>query len=168
MARADAGLPDAVPDQDLHWLAGLLEGEGSFFPGPPSAPRRPVLQVSMTDEDVVARAAAMFGRKVGRWQSPNREWQPTYIVRVTGGKAVAWMTALRPLMGVRRRTQIDRALASYDPKPAALLDDAAARTALDLIAAGTTVRDVATRFGTSIWCIYDLRGGRTHKHLPRP
>jgi hypothetical protein len=27
---------------------------------------------------------------------------------------------------------------------------------------------VAERFGTSIWCIYDLRLGRTHAHLARP
>ncbi|HEV2787579.1 MAG TPA: hypothetical protein VGV67_14370, partial [Solirubrobacteraceae bacterium] len=134
----------------------------------PSAPRHPVLALSMTDEDVVARAGEMFGRKVGRWESPNRQWQPTYIVRVTGAKAVAWMIALRPLMGRRRRAQIDRAVASYEPRPVAILDGAAAGAALELIARGATVRDVAKRFGTSIWCIYDLRSGRTHKHLPRP
>ena len=71
-------------------------------------------------------------------------------------------------MGERRRGQIDRALASYDPRPVALLDDAGASRALDLLASGRTVRAVAQQFGTSVWCIYDLRGGRTHKHLPRP
>jgi hypothetical protein len=30
------------------------------------------------------------------------------------------------------------------------------------------VRRVAERFGASIWCIYDLRLGRTHTHLERP
>lgn len=168
MGHATPGLPHEVSDQDLHWLAGLLEGEGSFFPGPPSAPRRPVLQVSMTDEDIVARAGAMFGRKISRWQSPNRQWQPTYFLRVTGAKAVAWMTALRPLVGSRRRMQIDRALASYEPKPSAILDAAAASAALELLASGVAVGKVAEQFGTSIWCIYDLRAGRTHKHLPRP
>lgn len=92
----------------------------------------------------------------------------TYLVRVTGAKAVAWMTALRPLMSKRRRTQIDRALASYDPRPVALLDDDSASRALALLASGSSVRDVAAQFGTSVWCIYDLRGGRTHKHVPRP
>ena len=33
---------------------------------------------------------------------------------------------------------------------------------------GESVRQVAERFGTSIWCIYDLRLGRTHTHLARP
>ena len=77
------------------------------------------------------------------------------------------MTALHPLMGERRRAQIDRAVASYAPRPIALLDDATARGALGLLAAAADVRQVAERFGTSVWCIYDLRGGRTHKHLPR-
>ena len=121
----------------------------------------------MTDEDVVTRVATMFGRKVGRWQSGKAREQPVFLVRITGAKAVAWMTALHPLMGDRRRMQIDRALGSYAPTPVALLDDATAVEALRLLAAGSTVREVAERFGTSVWCIYDLRGGRTYKHLTR-
>lgn len=162
------GFPPDTPHQDLHWLAGLLEGEGSFLPGPPSAHRYPVVALQMTDEDVVARVARMFGRKVGRWQSGNAREQPVFLVRITGAKAVAWMTALRPLMGERRRAQIDRAVASHAPTPTARLDEATAREALDLLSAGSTVREVAERFATSIWCIYDLRLGRTHKHIPRP
>lgn len=162
------GFPYGVSNQDLHWLAGLLEGEGSFHAGPPSAPRYPVVALQMTDEDVVTRVATLFGRKVGRWESGHARERPVFLVRITGSKAVAWMTALHPLMGERRRMQIDRAVASYEPKPVALLDDAAAQRALGLLASGSSVREVAERFGTSVWCMYDLRGGRTHKHLARP
>jgi hypothetical protein len=162
------GYPDAVAVHELPWLAGLLEGEGSFLKGPPSAPRYPVLALQMTDEDVVARVAAMFDRKLGRWQSRHAREQPVFLVRITGAKAVAWMTALRPLMGERRQLQIDRAVASHAPTPTARLDEAMARQALNLLATGTTVRAVAERFGTSIWCIYDLRLGRTHKQVARP
>ena len=130
MTPPPLGFPSDTPHRDLHWLAGLLEGEGSFLAGPPSAPRYPVVALQMTDEDVVARVARMFGRKVGRWQSGNAREQPVFLVRITGAKAVAWMTALHPLMGDRRRMQIDRALASYAPKPVALLDDATASEAL--------------------------------------
>ena len=165
---SSGGYPDDVESTDLHWLAGLLEGEGSFLVGPPSAPRYPVLALQMTDEDVVARVATMFGRKLGRWQSRHAREQPVFLVRITGAKAVAWMTTLRPLMGERRRAQIDRAVASHAPTPTARLDDTSARQALSLLAAGGTVREVAERFGTSIWCIYDLRLGRTHKQIARP
>lgn len=68
------------------------------------------------------------------------------MVRVTGAKAAAWMTALRPLMGRRRRDRIDRALASYEPRPSALLDDGSARAALALLQSGGSVREVARRF----------------------
>jgi hypothetical protein len=167
MATSRRGYPDDVAERDRYWLAGLLEGEGSFLKGPPSAPRYPVLALQMTDEDVVARVAAMFDRKMGCWQPRDERWLPTYLVRITGAKAVAWMCVLRPLMGQRRQAQIDRAVASYEPKPSALLTDLAASRALKLLGEGRSVREVAEHFGTSVWCIYDLRGGRTHKDLSR-
>jgi transposase len=71
-------------------------------------------------------------------------------------------------MGRRRRQQIDRAIASYGPDPRRLLTDERATEALARLARGESVRQVAERFGASIWCIYDLRLGRTHGHLARP
>lgn len=70
-------------------------------------------------------------------------------------------------MGGRRRKQIERAVASYEPRPVALLNDGSASEALGMLVSGFSVREVAERFGTSVWCIYDLRHGRTHEHLPR-
>src|SRR5262245_20148534 len=42
-----------------YWLAGLLEGEGAFMVTKQGQQPRPV--VSMTDEDVIARVAEMWG-----------------------------------------------------------------------------------------------------------
>ena len=78
------------------------------------------------------------------------------------------MKRLRSLMGTRRRAQIDRAIASYAPDPLRVLDDARALEALKRLAAGESVKEVAERFCTSIWSIYDLRLGRTYPHLKRP
>ena len=128
----------------------------------------PVISVNMTDEDVVARLGRIFGRKVHVVRPRNARWQTSYQVRVTGAGAVRLMTLLRPLMGLRRQGQIDRALACYAPRPSALLTDDTARAALGALAAGDSVKVVASRFGVSIWCIYDLRLGRTFKHLSRP
>jgi hypothetical protein len=91
----------------------------------------------------------------------------TYAVRIRGPRAVVWMKRLRPLMGDRRRKQIDRAIASYAPDPRRVMDDAGAMEALRRLAAGESVKDVAERLGTSIWSIYDLRLGRSYTHLPR-
>ena len=152
---------------DLAWLAGLLEGEGSFLAGPPSAPRSPAVQVSMVDRDIVERAAELLGVSVMVIPSRREGWRTAYSARVRGARAVLWMERLRPLMGSRRQAQIDRAAASYAPDPRRLLSEARATEALARLAKGESVRQVAERLGTSIWCIYDLRLGRTHAHLPR-
>jgi hypothetical protein len=157
-----------ISQQDLYWLAGLLEGEGTFLAGPPSAPRSPAVQLSMVDRDIVERAGALLGRAVTVVPSRREGWKTAYCVRVRGARAVLWMQRLRPLMGTRRQTQIDRAVASFGPDPRRLLDDESAAEALERLATGESVRQVAERFGTSIWCIYDLRLGRTHAHLVRP
>jgi hypothetical protein len=159
---------DPIKDADLYWLAGLLEGEGSFLAGPPSSPRSPAVQVSMVDRDIVERAAALLGVAVTVVPSRRDGWRTAYGARVRGSRAVLWMRRLHPLMGARRRAQIERAVASHGPDPRRRLDDASAVEALAHLANGESVRAVAERFGTSVWCIYDLRLGRTHAHLPRP
>jgi hypothetical protein len=154
-----------IAEADLHWLAGLLEGEGTFLTGPPSAPRSPAIQFWMTDRDVVERAAALLGVSVMVVPARREDWKTAYAVRLRGKRAVTWMKRLRPLMGIRRGQQIDRAVASHGPDPRRLLDDERAEEALFRLAGGESVREVAQRFGTTIWCIYDLRAGRTHAHL---
>jgi hypothetical protein len=157
----------SVSLHELHWLAGLLEGEGSFMAGPPSSPRLPVISVNMNDEDVMLRLGRIFGRKIQMIRPRNPRWQTSYQVRVQGGAAVRWMMLLRPLMGVRRQAQIARALASYAPRATAVLTEGTAGAALNALAGGDPVKVVAERLGVSIWCIYDLRLGRTFKHLRR-
>lgn len=99
----------------LVWLAGLLEGEGSFIPGPPSAANRPQMQIEMVDEDIIARVATMFDVSYhqGRPATPTR--QQTFVVCKRGRKAIALMQSLRPWMGVRRTGQIDKSISSHNP-----------------------------------------------------
>lgn len=168
VSRSVISDPDQAHDVDLAWLAGLLEGEGSFMVGPPSAPRRPAIQMSMTDGDVVARAAAILGCRVFVIRPRKKHWSVAYGLRLRGLGAVRWMTALRPFLGKRRQGQVDRAVASYQSRSRTKLtcDDAA--QALNLLADGDSVSDVAQRFSVSVWCIYDLRLGRTHREIERP
>ena len=126
------------------------------------------MQVVMVDEDIIARVAALLGVKAHPIRPRRAEWQPTYLARVRGAPAVAWMTALRPYLGRRRREQVDRALAGYAPRYTRKLKDADALRGLDGLAAGLSVREVAVDLGVTVWCIYHLRHGRTHKHLDHP
>lgn len=135
--------------------------------GPPTSPHLPAIQISMIDRDVIDRVARLIGVRAATIRPRKAHWQVSYTARVRGARAVAWMRALLPMLGERRAAQVDRAIASYVCNSNRLLDDSKARGALDLLAAGFPVRDVAARYGTSIWCIYDLRLGRTHRHLDR-
>lgn len=103
--------PEMVTETDLYWLAGLLEGEGSFLKGPPSSPRQPIVQLPMTDQDVVERAARLFDRAVTPWdRSSERPRKRVFITAIKGAAAVRVMRALYPVMGARRRLQIGLAL----------------------------------------------------------
>jgi hypothetical protein len=121
----------------------------------------------MIDRDVLERAATIIGCKVNPLRSRQRHWKQAYVVRVRGAGAVEWMTALRPFLGARRQAQVDRAIACYEPRSSYKLTPDAAREALLRLRRGESVKQVARRFGVTDWCIYDLRLGRTHKHLQR-
>jgi hypothetical protein len=102
---------------DIHWLAGLLEGEGSFVRSPPSSPNTINVSLEMTDEDVVARVAAMWGVAYCKPHKRKATWKQSFRVTVRGGPASRWMHLLRPLMGARRKGQIDAALKTFRPDP---------------------------------------------------
>lgn len=103
-----------MKDTELAWVAGLLEGEGSFMKGAPSRPNKPVVSMESTDRDVVERVAALCGVRVSTIKQRNPEkWKPTYRMRLHGGRAVRLMELIRDQMSERRQAQIDEVLASY-------------------------------------------------------
>lgn len=94
---------------ELAWLAGLLEGEGCF------SYRRdrdiPVVEVKMTDLDVINRVAMLVGRTVTPIPPASDRHQPQYRVRTQGDPARELMRALLPHMGRRRSARIEELLA---------------------------------------------------------
>lgn len=99
------------------WLAGWLEGEGSFCRAPPSDPNRPRIFGSSCDHDVIARVSESVRVQPGLRRDPRgmtRGWSPEWRILKQGRAAVALMRALRPLMGKRRAEQIDAALESVE------------------------------------------------------
>ena len=102
---------------DLHWLAGLLEGEGCFLLalsralGYRYAHAR--IDLAMTDYDIMARAANLLGSRVRkttykRDPSPltGKPYKPIYKTSVYSLRAEKWMSILYPLLGKRRQKQI--------------------------------------------------------------
>ena len=104
-----------VKYEELTWLAGLLEGEGSFMRGPPSEPNRVRISVDMTDEDVIRKVAVLMEAsyvECGK-DRRNTKWKPYFRVMVRGNKAARLMRLVFPLLYSRRQAQIDRALLGF-------------------------------------------------------
>jgi hypothetical protein len=100
---------------EFHWLAGWLEGEGSFLAPPPSDPRRSRISGQARDEDVVAKVGRLLRVKPildlsDRARNP--AWSVMWRVLVAGGRAVSIMNAIEPVMGTRRKHQIRSAIDS--------------------------------------------------------
>jgi hypothetical protein len=100
---------------ELYWLAGWLEGEGSFMAPPPSDPRRVRITATTCDADVADEAGRLLGVTPRLSTRARRHGRlPLWGLLRRGGRAVELMKALYPVMGLRRRKQIDRALAAVD------------------------------------------------------
>ena|SRR5438105_12580382 len=91
---------------------GLLEGEATFVPGPPSSPNSPIVRVLMTDRDIVDRVGALFDRAVVPLRSRKDGYKRPYATVLKGAEAVDLMIAARSFVGPSRRRQIDVAVAS--------------------------------------------------------
>lgn len=100
-------VPESV--EELAWLAGLLEGEGSF------GVYASMLTVTlvMTDKDVVVRVADIFGTAVAPLSSTALSHKTAYATRVRGSRAALFLELILPMMGNRRRETISEALALY-------------------------------------------------------
>ncbi len=102
-----------IDPSDFHWLIGLLEGEGTFLTGPPSNPGLPIVRVSMTDRDVVQRVARLLDRAVVALRPRRQHHKTPFAATIKGAPAVDLMLAVHDFMGVKRRTQIQRAIRSW-------------------------------------------------------
>jgi hypothetical protein len=102
--------------KSIAWLAGVLEGEGTFgFHGARgNSAGTPKIAVQMTDEDVVARVARMFGRPCNGPYGPyTTQKLAAWQTMVTGSDAVGWMFAVYQFMGERRKKKIEETISKW-------------------------------------------------------
>lgn len=153
-------------ERELYWLSGLLEGEGSFLVGSPSYPNLPKIQLHMTDEDIVVKVAALFGTKAVPIKKSKHDlphWKPTWMAVVRGSRAVEVMGQLKPLMGVRRQEQIDRALACYEIKERGYISREQVISIRELLGQGHRVCDIARQLNINRRVIGRIKNGKTYK-----
>lgn len=110
-----------IPSEaELFWVAGILEGEGSFMmikswvSG--KAYLYPKIVVTMTDRDIIERVAVLFGNSVydvpPEKKFPGRKYQ--YRAQISGAPAAELMLLLLPIMGARRGKRIREILMEFD------------------------------------------------------
>lgn len=99
---------------NIAWLAGLLEGEGYFALQKNGNYLIPRIQLTMTDKDIVERAAAFIGTtaKAQPPSTPNRK--PTWRLTLAKRSILEpLLKELLPYMGKRRQTRIKEMLNFY-------------------------------------------------------
>lgn len=87
---------------DLFWLAGLLEGEGTFDLHKGRYPR---IRLAMTDRDTVGRAATLMDAKIRLSLHP-LPYKATWHTEISGERAAEIMREVLPFMGARRSQKI--------------------------------------------------------------
>lgn len=101
---------------DLAWIAGLLEGEGSFMKATPICERVTCAQV---DREPIDRLHALLGGRVrtvsnAKGFSAHKRGSVIHEWRVNGARARGVMLTLYPLLTTRRRAQIRKALSRQE------------------------------------------------------
>lgn len=100
------------PDEEIIWLAGLLEGEGCFGT---SNKNSPYVHLGMTDRDIIERASKIMlcsSRILTRYKDSDRKtlWQ----VSAWNTRAIIIMKKVLPYMGERRSSKINEVLKDYE------------------------------------------------------
>jgi hypothetical protein len=95
-----------VKTTDIHWLAGVIEGEGCIGL---KRSLYPLITVGMTDLDVVQRIHALWGDRKNQISTCKRDrpkgWKQMYYVSIHGSRAIGWLMTLYPLLGERRKAK---------------------------------------------------------------
>ncbi|MBN8637575.1 MAG: hypothetical protein J0M07_19790 [Anaerolineae bacterium] len=160
------------PDfKSLDWLAGLLEGEGSFCPPAPTTPNTPYISLAMTDEDIVARACEFFAVKPKFIERKNPAHKNYFLGVLRGERAVELMNTLKPKLGQRRQAQIERALQNYhlhdasNHRPGAKVTAEQVREIRRRLEAGHSMLQLAEEFGLSYASLVDINLRRTWRNI---
>lgn len=99
-------------NHDFYWLAGLLEGEGSFVFHQTATGRQFVISLVSVDRDTVERAAELLGGNCTGPYMNAKSTKPYWKVQMARrAEVLALVRRLRPIMSQRRQQQIDNLLA---------------------------------------------------------
>lgn len=134
-------------DTEIAWVAGLLEGEGSFLTQ--TSGYSPRITCQMTDLDVLNKVHQLCGGTLHPVTKRQEHWKDCWIWRISGDPAAEVMKSILPHMGSRRSEKIQSVLDTWytNGRPyrqASTLRDQAAREYLDGLG---SLREIGRKYG---------------------
>lgn len=106
-----------VSIKDIYWLAGMLEGEASFYTyikvNKNSTTSYPEITFQSNDCDIVMRISNILNSTVSRVYARDSKKTTAYKVRVCSTKAIQWMMTIYPIMGQRRQAKLREVIANW-------------------------------------------------------
>ena len=133
--------------QELWWLAGWMEGEGSFLCGPPSRPTTCSLSGCSTDLDTIQKVALILGTRYYVTSKKKKHYKTAYVCRLTGTRARDLMLKLKPLMSDWRQIQITKAVSGFYKRTKQR--KFSAELIREIRASSGTTREIGKKFGLS-------------------
>lgn len=104
-----------MANEDIAWLAGLLEGDGSFElakNGPNTV--APTLRVAMLDQDIVERVSVLFGNTpVYTYNTPKGD-KTMYRTQISKQAILQpILESILPYLGIRRKEQANEMINTF-------------------------------------------------------
>lgn len=111
-----------MKDIELGWVAGIIEGEGSFSLDNRQGYNYPIIQVSMSDEDTINRLLEVTNIGTVCFSHPAsqaiRGDKPLWKWKVSKQQdTIALMNLIFPLMSQRRQHRITEVLNAWENTP---------------------------------------------------
>lgn len=111
-----------MSESDLFWVAGLLDGEGSFTLGAEGSGSNRLRQIritcAMTDLDTLQRLEKLLGGHISKTPRIDKRYnnpKPLWVWNITKrAEVVPILEELHPLMSIRRQNQIAKLLRYAD------------------------------------------------------
>ena len=102
-------------ERELYYIAGLLEGEGSFCAGDNGRGVRYIdIKLKMTDYDIVEWVADKWEGSIYTERFENH-WKTAYITQLRRkAEAIEFLQMIQPLMGKRRQERISEILNEFN------------------------------------------------------
>lgn len=101
---------------DIYWLAGLFDGEASFYWSPSS--RSCQIQLAMTDEDIIQKVCKLLNHPKYYLKKKQKEHhKQCYSIHMCGKEAIGLMMTLYTLMSKRRQATFEYIISEWKKVP---------------------------------------------------